>query len=216
MIGLKLDIAFLKTLTVLYVEDEPSTREEIGAFLRRRTGALVTAGDGGSGLAAFQAQPAQVVVTDIRMPVMDGLAMAREIRKLDPGVLLIVTTAFEDEDYLVRAVETGIDQYVVKPIQQARLEFALLTCAHRLRATGQTRTTAASLTPEEEQLMSLISVREREVLACIGRGQPSREIGRALGISARTVHAHQAHLMLKLGVHKATALASLAVRAGIR
>ena len=53
MIGLKLDIAFLKTLTVLYVEDEPSTREEIGAFLRRRTGALVTAGDGGSGLAAL-------------------------------------------------------------------------------------------------------------------------------------------------------------------
>ena len=43
-----------------------------------------------------------MVVTDIRMPVMDGLAMAREIRKLDPDVLLIVTTAFEDEDYLVR------------------------------------------------------------------------------------------------------------------
>ena len=216
MIGLKLDMAFLRTLTVLYAEDEPTTREEIGAFLRRRTGTLVTAGDGEAGLAAFRARPAQVIVTDIRMPVMDGLAMAREIRKLDPGVLLVVTTAFEDEEYLARAVETGIDQYVVKPIQQARLEFALLTCAHRLRAAGAARAVAAPLTPEEEQLLTQLSAREREVLGGIGRGLPSREIGLALGISARTVHAHQAHLMLKLGVHKATALASLEIRGGIR
>jgi len=216
MIRLQQDLAFLKTLSLLYVEDEAATREEIGEFLQRRAGTLVTAADGAQGLAAFRASPVRIVVTDIRMPVMDGLAMAREIRLLDPAALLIVTTAFEDEDYLIRAIETGIDQYVMKPIQRSRLEFALLTCAHRLHTQDPGRAGASELTPAEQELLGRISPRERDVLAGLGRGEPARVIGLSLGISPKTVQAHQANLMLKLGVHKATALAALATRAGIR
>lgn len=202
------DSAFLKTLTLLYVEDEPGTREEVGDFLMRRAGTVLTAGDGAEGLEAYRANPAQIVITDIRMPNLDGLAMAKEIRRLDPTVPFIVTTAFEDPDYLSRAIETGIDQYVLKPIQRARLEFAILTCVHRLRV-------GSALDAEERELLGRLTPREREVLACVGRGLPAREIGQGLGVSVKTVHTHQAHLMLKLGLHKATALAVFAARAGI-
>jgi signal transduction histidine kinase len=126
--------AHLKTLSVLYVEDQPEVREEVAAFLRRRVGALHLAGDGAEGLAAFREHGPQLVVTDIRMPGQDGLVMAGEIRKLAPAVPIVVTTAFEQTDYLQRSIEAGVNHYVLKPIHADRLEAALLDCARRLHA----------------------------------------------------------------------------------
>ena len=133
------DDAFLKTLTVLLVEDEPSALEEIGRFLRRRVGRLVSAPDGAAGLAAFAEARPDLVVTDLQMPNMDGLAMAAELRSLAPAVPIIVTTAFEQTGYLVRSIELGIDRYVLKPIRAEHLEAALRVCAHRLRAESELR-----------------------------------------------------------------------------
>ncbi len=133
------DAEFLKTLTVLHVEDEPKSREAVGVFLRRRVGRLLSASDGAEGLRVFQAERPRIVVTDIQMPEMDGLAMAREIRSLDPGIPIIITTAFEQTTYLTRSIEIGIDRYVVKPVQGDTLEAALLVCAHRLLAEEQLR-----------------------------------------------------------------------------
>lgn len=133
------DAAYLKTLTVLYVEDDAAAREEIGIFLRRRVGALVVATDGVEGLAAYKARSPQIVVTDIQMPHMDGLTMAREIRDLSPSVPILVTTAFEQTDFLMRAIGIGVDQYVLKPIQGFALEEALLKAAHRLLGDEQLR-----------------------------------------------------------------------------
>jgi len=133
------DAAFLKTLKILYVEDDSRNREGLAVFLRRRAGSVVLAADGAEGLAAFKAERCHLVITDIQMPVMDGLAMAKAIRELEPRVPIIVTTAFDQTDYLMRAIELGIDHYVVKPIQGDRLEATLLDCAHRLLAEEQLR-----------------------------------------------------------------------------
>ena len=211
MLGDPQDVQFLSTLTVLYAEDDTETRTLTltGVFLGRRAGTLLTAGDGAEGLALFKARGAQIVITDIRMPRMDGLEMAQEIRRLDPSVLMIVTTAFEETAYLARSITIGIDQYVVKPIPAERLDYALLTCARRLRVG------ASSLGAEERERLALLTVREREVLVSIGRGLPSHAIGQAMGISSKTVNTHVAHLMLKLGLHKASALAAFAARAGL-
>jgi YesN/AraC family two-component response regulator len=68
------------------------------------------------------------------MPKLDGLSMACEIRRINPSVPIIATTAFEQSDYLIRSIELGIDRYIVKPINSEVLESALLACAHRLLA----------------------------------------------------------------------------------
>ena len=132
-----LDVEYLSTLTVLYVEDDPGALEVGSLFLRRRVGKVITARDGAEGLAAFQADKPHLTITDIQMPVMDGRAMVQEIRKTDPEALIIVTTAFEQTDYLLRAIELGIERYVLKPIRAEALEAALQVCAHRLYVEAQ-------------------------------------------------------------------------------
>jgi signal transduction histidine kinase len=134
-----LDSDFLKTLTVLYVEDDSDARKSLVRFLQRRVGTLITAINGADGLEEFRTRCPHIVITDILMPVMDGLAMAQEIRHMDPGVPIIVTTAFEQTDYLMRSIEIGVDKYVTKPIDSGCLNAALLECAHRLRAEEQLR-----------------------------------------------------------------------------
>ena len=128
------DGAWLATLSVLYVEDDDATREQLARFLRRRVGRLLEAGDGAAGLALFAAERPALVVTDIQMPKLDGLAMAEEIRRLDAGVPIVVTTAFEQVGYLQRSIDAGVDKYVTKPVDTDKLEAALLSCARRLRA----------------------------------------------------------------------------------
>lgn len=104
--------------SLLYVEDEAETRALISEVLTARYPQLVlhTAANGAAGLELFRQFRPQVVLTDIRMPVMDGLEMAAEIKALDPGVDLIALTAYNDSSFLSRAEEMGFSDYVLKPI----------------------------------------------------------------------------------------------------
>ena len=131
------DQMYLKTLTVLYVEDDPETREQFCEFLSRPVGTLITAADGNEGWEMFHRHSPDIVVTDILMPRKDGLTMAEEIRQIAPTVPIIVITAFEQTDYLMRAINIGIDKYVTKPVNSYLLFECLLECAHRLRAEDQ-------------------------------------------------------------------------------
>jgi CheY-like chemotaxis protein len=130
---IKKDSDFLKTLTLLYVEDDNDTCEQLGKFLQQRVKTLITAASGAAGLAAYHTHRPAIVITDIQMPGMDGLTLAMEIRKLNSTVPVIVTTAFEQTNYLLRSIEIGVDKYVVKPVDPDRLYKALLECSHRLR-----------------------------------------------------------------------------------
>lgn len=119
----------LLDLSVLYVEDEAAPREEIVNFLKRRIKKIVTAVNGEEGLARFRENRPDLVVTDIRMPVMDGLKMVRLMRDEYKGIPVIVTTAHTDTSYLVEAIDIGVDQYVTKPIDTGKLHAAIEKCA---------------------------------------------------------------------------------------
>ena len=144
---------FLKTITILYVEDDPDTREQLGRFLQRRVGTLITAENGAAGLETFDIHRPQIVITDIQMPVMDGLTMAQKIRKLDPTVPIIIVTAFEQTDYLMRSIEIGMDKYVSKPTEPDRLVMALQACADRLHAEKQLRLAARVFDSSQEAIV---------------------------------------------------------------
>ncbi len=128
------DKSFLKTLTLLYVEDDEDIRNQFHQFLLRISGTLVTAVDGEDGLNAFKAHRPDIVITDVLMPRMDGLTMAEEILKLAPSIPIIVVTAFDQSEYLMRAINIGIEKYVTKPVNSELLLECLLDCAHRLLA----------------------------------------------------------------------------------
>ncbi|MDO8927029.1 MAG: response regulator [Sideroxyarcus sp.] len=127
----QIDRDFLKTLTVLYVEDEEEVRELLSRFLIRWVGVLHTATNGQEGAQAFLEHKPDVVVTDIKMPVMDGLEMASTIKSSSSEVPIIVITAYSERDYFIRAIEIGVDQYVTKPVNTDVLLLAIYKSARQ-------------------------------------------------------------------------------------
>jgi PAS domain S-box-containing protein len=133
------DFEYLKTLTILYAEDDAGIHAQMCQFLNRRCKKLYSAANGKEGVALFELHRPDMVVTDILMPEMDGLKMGEAIRLIDPKVPIIITTAFEEPRYFHRAIDLGVDKYVTKPIDLAVLESALLKCARFIRAEGALR-----------------------------------------------------------------------------
>ena len=103
-------------LKVLYVEDEPDLRERIRIVLEMHFSRVCTAANGSEGLDAFSRELPDVVVSDIMMPVMDGLELARRIGEIAPDTPIILSTAFTETSYLLRAIEMGVRAYVRKPL----------------------------------------------------------------------------------------------------
>jgi len=155
------DIEYLKSLKVLYVEDEEDSREQLSEFLTRHVGKVIEAHNGADGVAAYHEHHPDIILTDIQMPIQDGLSMAGEIRTSDGSVPIIVLTAFGNNDNLVQAINIGIDKYVGKPVNAFQLLEALLACSNILRmevAQKQTR----QILLDERQLASDIIDEIRE------------------------------------------------------
>ncbi len=131
------DKEYLKSLTILYVEDEEDSFKQFSQFLSRYCGTLLAARNGAEGLELYRTQLPDIVITDIQMPIMDGLTMAQKIRDTGPSVPIIAITAFEQIDHLKRAFDTGIDKYVSKPVDIVVLTNSLIDCAHNLRVERQ-------------------------------------------------------------------------------
>ena len=123
---------YLKSLSVLYVEDDEATRELGGELLTRLIGVLITANDGLGGLNAYREHNPDIIITDIQMPVMDGLTMLQEIRSLDKCIPVIVLSASEESEHLQNSINLGANGYVIKPINIAKMIESLQECARKL------------------------------------------------------------------------------------
>jgi DNA-binding NtrC family response regulator len=119
--GKRIDYLLLKRISVLYVEDDKILREKVLEFLRMRFDVVYSASDGRSGLETFLRVKPDVVITDIKMPVMSGLEMARMIKENNSDVPVIILTAFSEATLLMEAIEIGVDGYVQKPADGTKL-----------------------------------------------------------------------------------------------
>lgn len=106
----------LSGLNVLYIEDEPVLRDEITTFLKRRVKSVTVASNGKEGLEKFATYPIDFIITDLKMPVMDGIEMAREIRKSNTTIPIVITTALSDVELMQSSIEIGVNRYLLKPI----------------------------------------------------------------------------------------------------
>lgn len=122
----------LKGMTLLYVEDEDVARMAVGAFLKRQVGTLLLASDGKDGLAQFQRHHPDIVVTDLEMPVKNGMQMVHDIRDIDNGTPIIITTAYDDEAHACPQA----DRVIIKPIMFNELLNTILDCIEKRRAKG--------------------------------------------------------------------------------
>lgn len=129
----------IKNSTILYIEDDEVTRENISSYLNRVCKTLYVAVDGKDGLEQFQQHSPDIVITDIEMPNMNGLDMAKKIRRISADTQIIITTAYTDPEYLMTAVNLHLIKYIVKPISLPKLTTALNECEVFLDEEEETR-----------------------------------------------------------------------------
>ena len=108
-------------LKLLYVEDEQTIRDEMVEILGLDFEHIYTAKNGKEGLQVYHEIKPDLVITDIQIPVMDGISMSEEILATDPDVKIILTTAFNEDGYLDKAREIGITNYINKPVNLSEL-----------------------------------------------------------------------------------------------
>ncbi len=147
------NIDVLKNFTVLCVEDELDVREELAQFLNRRVKKLYLGSNGEEGLALFKEHCPDIVITDILMPVMNGLDMTKAIKRLNPDVPIILTTAFNDPDFILRAIEIGVSKYVLKPIEIRPFLESIKEVAWLLRAQRELRISATVFNASAEAIV---------------------------------------------------------------
>jgi len=111
----------VKNIKVLYVEDDQSIAEEVMEILELHLNNVYYASNGQEGLKLFEKYGIDLVISDIKMPVMDGLTMAQEIKKIDNSAVIIITSAFSEVKYFQKAIEIGVDNYLLKPIDAEKL-----------------------------------------------------------------------------------------------
>ena len=171
-------------------------------------------------LAALDEQSVSCVLTDLRMPGLDGMTLLRRLRECGFRRPVIVMTAHGDISIAVRAMKEGAVDFIEKPFDEDEL---LMTIETALRAADGTVAAApppmtgkAEMHPEVAAATARIarlSSREREVLHALAAGKPNKTIANELGLSPRTVEVHRARLMARLGVRSLAEAVRLALQA---
>jgi DNA-binding NarL/FixJ family response regulator len=172
------------------------------------------AGDGREAVRLVEELAPEIVLMDLRMPEMDGVAALYEIKKLKPQVQVLVLTTYDSDADILPAIEAGAAGYLLKDSSREELFDGI-----RAAARGETvlaPAVAARLVgrmrgPAEEQLSS----REVEVLQLVADGHSNSEIAQRLHISQATVKSHLVNIFGKLGVSDRTAAVTAALRRGI-
>jgi NarL family two-component system response regulator LiaR len=205
-------------IRVLVVDDHAVVREGLRAFLelQERIEVVGEAADGDEAIPAAERLRPDVILMDLVMPRLDGVAAMRALRERVPGARVIVLTSFLDDDKLLPALRAGAAGYLLKNAQPQELARAV-RAAHAGEALLDPVVAARlvdALTGHANPLGQL-TPREREVLELIGRGFSNKRIAYELGISEKTVKTHVGHVLAKLGVTDRTQAAVVAVRAGL-
>jgi len=125
-------LEFTKTLKVLYVEDNKEAQQAVGELLGLFFNDIVTAVDGVDGLEKFKVGNFDMVISDIKMPRMNGIDMAKSIRKTSPDTAIIIATAHQESEYLLECIRCSVDGYLLKPIDIEQLQESILKVANQI------------------------------------------------------------------------------------
>ena len=109
-------INFSKKLNVLYVEDNKAVREMTLLILKDLFNKVIVAENGREGIEKFKDNKIDLIISDVTMPIMDGLEMSQEIKKLNPNIPIVILSAHNDEEFIQKANLFGVDKYLIKPL----------------------------------------------------------------------------------------------------
>lgn len=194
--------------TVLLVDDHPLVRAGLSTLIATTDDLQIIGEAAGGEQAVTMAGDLEpdVVLMDLSMPGMDGVEATRRILDAHPKVCVVVLTSFADEDRVADALAAGAVGYLLKDCDPREVLTAVRSAAQG-HAPLDPRVARALLPSATPRVRDTLSVRELQVLRLVAKGLANKQIGRALGISERTVKVHVGHVFRRIGVTDRTSAA---------
>ncbi len=209
---------------VLIADDHALVREGIAAFLRLCDDieVIAEASDGLEAIEKTARHHPDIVIMDINMPKLGGLETTIEIKKMHPHIKVLVLTQYEDREYIARFLKAGVSGYLLKKAVGIDLVAALKAIIRGelyLYSSIASEVVAGYLQGDKQgdadNPYEKLSDREKQVLKLVAEGHTHKEAADMLGISVKTVIAHQTNIGEKLGVHTRAGLIKFAIQKGI-
>lgn len=201
---------------IIIADDHPVVRAGLEGMLSAQPEFEVVgqAADGAEAVKSTSRLQPDVVLMDLRMPEVDGVAAIKEIREGHPGVHVLVLTTYDSDADILRAVEAGATGYMLKDAPREEL-FRAVKAAAKGEPLLAPRVADKLMRRMREPERDKMSGREVEILALVARGKSNKDIAKNLHISEATVKTHLIHTFSKLGVDDRTAAVTAALEQGI-
>jgi two-component system nitrate/nitrite response regulator NarL len=214
-------MATKQRIKVLVVDDHPVVRKGLQSCLSRQDPIKLVgeASDGDEALKKARELAPDVILMDISMPRMNGLAVTETLRKESPNVKVLILSVHSNKEYIFRIIQAGAHGYVSKEAPPQELVRAI-ECVYGGEPFFSADVAKAALNQfvasggKKEPFAQLTS-REREVLVLIAEGQSNKEIANKLGIGVRTIETHRERIMRRLDIHSVAGLTKYAIANGM-
>jgi two-component system, NarL family, response regulator LiaR len=210
-------------IRVLIVDDHQVVRQGLRTFLELQEDILVVgeASDGESAVEMVRQLEPDVVLMDLVMPLLDGIAATRQVKALAAGVKVIALTSFTEDEKVFPAIQAGASSYLLKDVSPDDLVEAI-----RAANRGEARLhpdimrklmeqVAIQSTPQREAQVETLTARELDVVRLVAQGRNNHEIAQDLVISEKTVKTHISNILGKLNLEDRTKLAIYAIKNGL-
>ncbi|WP_432927847.1 response regulator [Microbispora sp. CA-135349] len=213
-------------IRVVLADDEAMIRVGVRSILTTdpEIEVVAEAADGHEAIEMVRAHRPDIALLDIRMPRLDGLAAVAELRAAAPEVAVVMLTTFDEDEYVSRALAEGAAGFLLKAADPRELIIGVRAVAGgaaylspRIAQKVITRLGGGRLARADtaRRQVEMLTPREREVLALVGRGLSNQDIGRELFLSEGTVKSHVSAILLRLGLNNRVQAAIVAYEAGL-
>jgi DNA-binding NarL/FixJ family response regulator len=205
------------TVSVLIVDDHAVVRQGLQALLTSRPEVRVVgeAADGPQAVQLAQALQPDVILLDLLMPEMDGVAVLQQVRQAGLRSKILILTSSLDDERVLAAVRAGADGYILKASRVGELVQAIVRVAQGQRVLDPAVTQVLVEHLHEDDPVASLSGREREVFEELARGRSNSEIATALHVGETTVRTHVASVLDKLGLRDRTQIIIYALKRGL-
>ncbi|MBP8253153.1 MAG: response regulator transcription factor [Herpetosiphon sp.] len=204
-------------ISIVLADDHAVIRDGVRMVLEAQSDFRVigTANDGVEAIDLVDALHPDVVVLDIAMPNLNGLAAARDIRSHSPQTKIVFLSMHENEEYLKEALRSGAEGYVLKRAAATDLVTAIRAVQRGEKYLDPNLRRSNRLGEQHRGRIADLTERELEVLKLVAEGMTNRQIAAQLVISVKTVQSHRTNIMEKLDLHDRTDLVKYAIRRGM-